>query len=469
MVDFSQLTSPRSLTDPIEPEAASTSVSTLPAPTAVSVEDEASSSTTNPVAVQRARQAARALPTSTALSEAARATVYKENGTPIRFSELFWSRKTIVVFPSHWACPHFQQYVKKLCNVNMAALGKAGFSLILVGQGSVHQMAAFQQAFPVPFSLYADADRTIYRALGMQLLNPALGAYDEHLQALTPRQAKKAGSKTSLRKGLLHLPPRAVGVIGSSRHVLGGVFVLGPGAKCSFAQRLTALNEYPDVHALLAGLGIVNPMLPLRQQIDPADRAKAELEVSDYWSPETPYYTNKPQANSGGQLGTQSFAPTSAVPKSDRPSGLLQESKQRLSIFLGRAKGTSNMPHAPLPSLGLPSRRPTAQLESMTNFSEPMFNPDPFAPGAQGLESELQGTNKPTLTAPWRQPADLEQRHRLRLSGSGEQEGEPHSTGVSQFLAPREHKANEGRLGRPGKISVRQLTTAALQPMEAER
>lgn len=282
-------------------------------------------------------------------------------------------------------------------------------------------MASFQESIPVPFSLYSDPDRSIFRALGMGTPMPDM------MMDVRKGGVIKKSSKT-LRRGLMHLQPTNA-LTSTRHHILGGEFVLGPGNRASFAHRLTHPAEHTEVVSLLNQLGVTNPMLPLRQQIDPVDRARAPLETVDYWSAEKPYY------NQGGSSATTSSnKPSSAVPPTTTtPNNLLQESKQRLSLFWGRRHHAAPTPSSPMPT----NRRAGFDALTSTHVSEALHNPDPF--------SEPVPTPGSTPGGPsWRT-----------------------TESVSSAPVPRTdpHEVPASRPGRPGKISVRQLTTAALQPM----
>lgn len=56
-----------------------------------------------------------------------------------------------------------------LASIDMLPLKRAGLGLVVIGQGSAHVTAAYKQVMNVPFPMYADPDRNVYKALGMNL------------------------------------------------------------------------------------------------------------------------------------------------------------------------------------------------------------------------------------------------------------------------------------------------------------
>ena len=108
-------------------------------------------------------------PTVLQLFEASNKTVLSETGAVVKFGDLWKDQRTLFCFLRHWYCPFCQQFAMALKNIDPLPLQRAGLQIIVIGQGSWSIIKSFKAVMEVPFPMYADPDKSIYKALGMSL------------------------------------------------------------------------------------------------------------------------------------------------------------------------------------------------------------------------------------------------------------------------------------------------------------
>ncbi|KAE8251101.1 hypothetical protein A4X03_0g6413 [Tilletia caries] len=217
------------------------------------------------------------LPTMLQLFEASQSIIYDEDGKQVRFGDLFKRRRTLVCFLRHWWCGFCQEFALSLQEIDPEPLRKAELDLVVIGQGDWHVTKAYKSVMQVPFPMYADPNRHLYKALGMTVRTNDAGP-----ACAKPDYAKSGMTKAivvAIKKGLFDMPLRAPG----DMKLLGGEFILGPGLQCSFVHRMVTTRGHLDVPRVLAQAGIetsviktkLPPIPPIPKEADDASSTKA--------------------------------------------------------------------------------------------------------------------------------------------------------------------------------------------------
>lgn len=207
-----------------------------------------------------------ALPTEAQLRRAAALPLTGADGTAVRFGALFTAHRTAVVFIRHFWCPLCQDYMRSLrARVRPSLLarwaqggtdgGLVGF--VVIGNGAYGMIRKYRKMFGLPFAVYTDPTRAVYRALGMGSMGDdghrhmpprkagvprGLGAPDAavvsvELGVTGGGAAQRTGGyvRHGLVGGIARVVVRALRVgmpvweKGGDIGQLGGEFVLGPG------------------------------------------------------------------------------------------------------------------------------------------------------------------------------------------------------------------------------------------------
>lgn len=183
------------------------------------------------------------------LFEASQCLVYNQNGEEVIFGDLFKKRRTLVCFLRHWWCGFCQQFAMSVRNIDPLPLKKANLDFIIIGQGDWHVIKAYREVMQVPYPMFADPKRNVYRALGM-----TLRTNDANPVCARPDYASMGMTKSilvAIKKGLFDMPIRNPG----DMKLLGGDFILGPGLQCSFTHRMTTADGHMDIPRILAQAG----------------------------------------------------------------------------------------------------------------------------------------------------------------------------------------------------------------------
>lgn len=183
------------------------------------------------------------------LFEASQCLVYDQTGKEVIFGDLFKRRRTLVCFLRHWWCGFCQQFAMSIRHIDPLPLKKANMDFIIVGQGDWSVIKAYREVMQVPYPMFADPKRNVYRALGMTLrtndANPVCARPDYASMSMTK------GILVAIKKGLFDMPIRNPG----DMKLLGGDFILGPGLQCSFTHRMTTADGHMDLPRILAQAG----------------------------------------------------------------------------------------------------------------------------------------------------------------------------------------------------------------------
>ncbi len=115
----------------------------------------------------------------------------------------------------------------------------AGVDLVLIGQASPRQAAAFRRKTKIDLPVLADEERRTYKLMGLP--RATVG------QLLGPRSVL-SGVKHGARSGVMQ------GRIIGDAAQLGGAFVIGPGDEVLFEQRSRNAGDTIEVEDLLQAL-----------------------------------------------------------------------------------------------------------------------------------------------------------------------------------------------------------------------
>ena len=116
---------------------------------------------------------------------------------------------------------------------------QAGARLVLIGQASPRQAAAFRRKTKVDVPVLADEERRTYRLAGLERANLA--------QLVGPRSVL-SGVKHGARSGVMQ------GRIVGDAAQLGGAMIVGPGDEVLFEQRSRHAGDTVEADELLAAL-----------------------------------------------------------------------------------------------------------------------------------------------------------------------------------------------------------------------
>lgn len=187
------------------------------------------------------------------LVEAQNITLYDQEAQAVRFGDLFRDRKIVAIFIRHFLCPFCADYMRAIVReVRPSVLSRSNVGLIVVSHGSPHMIKSYRSIFKLPYPVYTDPSRKIYRALSMTLrtLNGGpkseRGEYLEH--NLTLGLARVAKNAVKARMPLYRYP--------GDFFQVGGEFVLGPGLQCSYVSRMFNTASHAPIREIIKAAGI---------------------------------------------------------------------------------------------------------------------------------------------------------------------------------------------------------------------
>jgi hypothetical protein len=175
-----------------------------------------------------------------------------ENSIEIELTELWKSRRAVVVFLRQFGCRFCKQQVAGL-NKIYAKLEKNQVALVAIGMGTVEQARAFKASSEFKGELYVDQHTEAPWTYDLFQLNR--GA-----EFLKPAEGEEGFGPYSLQKRVFELGEKAIAEgfedaspdkwTGNTSQI-GGIFVLGPGNACDFAHRSSFVGDSPDIAAVL--------------------------------------------------------------------------------------------------------------------------------------------------------------------------------------------------------------------------
>jgi len=153
----------------------------------------------------------------------------------------FWHHTpAVLVFLRYFGCPFCQYQVVQL-REDQSSFERLGSRVVLVGQGTAAEGAAFAHRLHVPFSCVVDPDRTAYRAYGLtqgrllQVAGPSVAG--TFVRANLRRETQQRG---------LH---------GGNFWQMPGTFVVDESGVVRLAHRNRHVGDNPRNHDLLETLG----------------------------------------------------------------------------------------------------------------------------------------------------------------------------------------------------------------------
>ncbi|KAI0029277.1 hypothetical protein K488DRAFT_28548, partial [Vararia minispora EC-137] len=188
------------------------------------------------------------------LAAAAQMIVFRENGMPVPFGELWRTRRTVVIFIRHFWCPSCQDYlISVMRDVDHAKLQRSGIQLVVVGCGPFNLIKSYRHIFRLPYQVFVDpsANQQLYSTLGMGTLLPSParksggregGEYARH----GPVGGHVMVWKNALRTGM------PIWAKGGDPAQLGGEFVLGPGIHCAYVHRMRHTRGHAPILDVLS-------------------------------------------------------------------------------------------------------------------------------------------------------------------------------------------------------------------------
>lgn len=163
-------------------------------------------------------------------------TVLDLAGSPVSFPAVWAGRTTILVFIRHFGCAFCREQVTELTRW-VPRFAEAGAALVVIGQGTPEQAAAFHHDRRLPFPVYTDPTRVSYVAAG---LLRGWGTTLSLRVVLNAWRALRAGHTQGPTQGNLLQE--------------GGVFVLRPDGELLYAQVSAVAGDHADPAEILAAV-----------------------------------------------------------------------------------------------------------------------------------------------------------------------------------------------------------------------
>eukprot|EP01062_Namystynia_karyoxenos_P047026 TRINITY_DN35368_c1_g1_i1.p1 TRINITY_DN35368_c1_g1~~TRINITY_DN35368_c1_g1_i1.p1 ORF type:complete len:906 (+),score=228.44 TRINITY_DN35368_c1_g1_i1:101-2719(+) len=164
-----------------------------------------------------------------------------QDGQPRRLSSVYADRRVVMCFTRHLGCRFCKQQAAELSRV-AHKLCDYGAAPVLVALGRPHHLEKWRVDTGWEWELYVDADPwdpPTYRLLGLL----RAGKSSEFLEDPRVRFLADLASHSGFTDGGFSSPKHRSQHSGNTMQY-GGVFVLGPGARCDYAFH----SEYPGHH-----------------------------------------------------------------------------------------------------------------------------------------------------------------------------------------------------------------------------
>ena len=156
--------------------------------------------------------------------------------TPVPLSTFWAASPAVIVFLRYFGCPFCQAQVVMLRD-DRERFVEAGATLVLIGQGSVEEAAAFAERKRLPFPCLVDPTRTAYRAYGLATARPG--------QVFGPAVAGP------FLRANVHRETRQRGLHGGSFMQMPGTFVVDRGGLLRLCHRNLTVADSPSNVVLL--------------------------------------------------------------------------------------------------------------------------------------------------------------------------------------------------------------------------
>ncbi|KAK7016310.1 AhpC/TSA antioxidant enzyme-domain-containing protein [Favolaschia claudopus] len=197
-----------------------------------------------------------ALPDASSLERASACELVDATGNKVSFGSIIGSQKTVVVFVRHFFCGSCQMYVEQLADVPQTALDAAGTKIVVIGCGEHQALAHYKEATSYNGLIYANPDRKLYHALGMDKETYKVAPAGEQTPSYVTR-GYYANVWYSISNAILKAPS-LIGKQGNPGQ-LGGDFIFGPGNECTLAHRMQHAQDHIEVADLMKAAGVTLP------------------------------------------------------------------------------------------------------------------------------------------------------------------------------------------------------------------
>ncbi|KAL1738614.1 hypothetical protein HDZ31DRAFT_78226, partial [Schizophyllum fasciatum] len=132
-------------------------------------------------------------PDAVALAALAELEIYDAQGKQVKFGTLFADGKAVVVFIRHFLCCTCQAYVTAISRVaTPARLQAADARLAVIGCGDPGFIPAYAEKTACQGAMYADPDRKVFQALGMNIESVDRTPAGQALKSYVPQNSTLA-------------------------------------------------------------------------------------------------------------------------------------------------------------------------------------------------------------------------------------------------------------------------------------
>ncbi|KAK7033351.1 AhpC/TSA antioxidant enzyme-domain-containing protein [Favolaschia claudopus] len=192
------------------------------------------------------------LPDTPSLERASACEIQDENGNKVTFGSIIENKKTVVVFIRHFFCG----VVEQLAAIPQTALDAAETKIVVIGCGDYRALPQYKENANYSGSIYADSNRELYFALGMDIETTARTPAGEEKRSYVTQ-----GFYTNLWNSMKRGPFRDPSLIGKQGNFnqLGGDFIFGPGNTCTWAHRMQHTQDHMEVADLMKAAGVSLP------------------------------------------------------------------------------------------------------------------------------------------------------------------------------------------------------------------
>ncbi|KAI0321204.1 AhpC/TSA antioxidant enzyme-domain-containing protein [Amylostereum chailletii] len=177
--------------------------------------------------------------------------VYDAKGGKVKFGSVYAEGKTVVVFIRHFFCGSCMQYVGQLTSARPEALQEAGVKIAVVGCGEWKLIQKYKDEMGFTGEIYANPDRSLYRALGMV----------ESLARAPAGEEKRSYLQHVGIFKLTYALSKNLAYVGKQGNIAqnGGEFVLGPGSGCHYGHIMQHSGDHVEVSELMKAAGVAFP------------------------------------------------------------------------------------------------------------------------------------------------------------------------------------------------------------------
>ena len=164
------------------------------------------------------------------------------SGQPVRLGDLWRDRPAVIVWLRQFGCPFCRAHAVQL-NAARRGFEDAGAQLVLVGQGTSSDAAAFKHRMDIDLTMLADASRASYLLAGTKL-----ATLDELIGPVVVVKAAVAMARRHV----------TIGHNTADEAQLGGTMVVAPGGGIPWAHLSEDASDMASPADILAALGTIS-------------------------------------------------------------------------------------------------------------------------------------------------------------------------------------------------------------------